>query len=192
MCISTARVWHSQQPFIKDFPGKKDLPEYTLLPYSAREGEKKPQTLGTKVPRNSSTKAATGWVTPGKQNFVTHLLLQLKMSFIGLWKWWTSNHFSMALDILSSCSESFCPAEWGWPVHLQGGLSALFKQPELTGEWKPQPPSSNSVEKVLCRAGSFVFLFALSFARQGQREAGSAWWFWWRIKTETHLTALIL
>lgn len=34
------------------------------------------------------------------------------------WKWWTCNHLSMALVILSSCSESF-PAQWGWPLRLQ-------------------------------------------------------------------------
>lgn len=40
------------------------------------------------------------------------------------------------------------------------GLSALFKQSEL----KLLPLTPNPVEKVHCRAGSFVFLFALGFA----------------------------
>lgn len=86
----------------------------------------------------------------------------------------------------------FLPSRMGMATASAEGLSA-FKQPQLPGEWKPLPPTSNTVEKVHCRAGSFVFLFALWLACKDRGKHGvPAWWFWWRIKTQTHLTALIL
>lgn len=160
MFISTARVWHSQQIFIRDFPGKKILTWVFIAAISSQRRKKTPKPWAPTCPGTAQPEQpqAGSWKTPGNQNLVTHLLLQLVMSLIGFWKWWTCSQFSTALEILSSCSESFCPAEWGQPVHLQGGLSALFKKSELTWEWKLLPPTSNTVVKVHCRAGSFSSL----------------------------------
>lgn len=160
MFISTARVWHSQQIFIRDFPGKKILIWVFVAAISSQRRKKKKQTLGTNVPRHSSARAATGWElkNPRKPEFsnppapAARYVLDWVLKVMNLQSVLHSSGNPVQLFWV------FLPSRMGTASASVGGVVSTFKKSELTWEWKLLPPTSNTVVKVHCRAGSFSSL----------------------------------